>query len=389
MLDINIISFSVLLLILLLILAIGSLEVYFHNKSIKNIPIRIHVNGIRGKSSVVRLIAAALRESGMKTFAKTTGTSPCIINDKGNDIGIHRLRSATIGEQIKLMRYFAKQSIDALVIECMAVNPQYQWVSEHKIIKSTVGVITNVRRDHLDEMGSTEKQIAYSISNTIPFNSSVVTSEKKHLDVFENIANKRFSIIKSSDLSQIKNDYVENFPYIEHPENIALALKVCQEIGVDKKTALSGMLKTNPDSGALIVLNIIRNNKKNEFISAFAANDPDSTLKVWNLLKNKSSNKKCIFLNTRDDRRYRTIQLISLIYKNIKPNLLIIRGENVSSLINDYNDDKVQTKLFDMNASEDTLVDYITSLENYFVVGIGNMVGWGENFLQKLKEYKA
>ena len=190
-------------------------------------------------------------------------------------------------------------------------------------------------------------------------------------------------------MSQIKNDYVENFPYIEHPENIALALKVCQEIGVDKKTALSGMLKTNPDSGALILLNIIRNNKKNEFISAFAANDPDSTLKVWNLLKNKSSNKKCIFLNTRDDRRYRTIQLISLIYKNIKPNLLIIRGENVSSLINDYNDDKVQTKLFDMNASEDTLVDYITSLENYFVVGIGNMVGWGENFLQKLKEYKA
>ena len=109
---------------------------------------------------------------------------------------------------------------------------------------------------------------------------------------FENIAKKRFSIIKSSDLSQIKNDYVENFPYIEHPENIALALKVCQEIGVDKKTALSGMLKTNPDSGALIVLNIIRNKIKNEFISAFAANDPDSTLKVWNLLKNKSSNKK-------------------------------------------------------------------------------------------------
>ena len=63
----------------------------------------------------------------------------------------------------------------------MAVNPQYQWVSEHKIVKSTLGVITNVRPDHLDEMGSTEKQIAYSISNTIPFNSSIVTSEKKHL----------------------------------------------------------------------------------------------------------------------------------------------------------------------------------------------------------------
>ena len=27
----------------------------------------------------------------------------------------------------------------------------------------------------------------------------------------------------------------------------------------------------------------------------------------------------------------------------------------------------VKTKLYDMNASEDTLVEYITSLENYFI----------------------
>ena len=57
--------------------------------------------------------------------------------------------------------------------------------------------------------------------------------------------------------------------------------------------------------------------------------------------------------------------------------------------LNDYKDNNVRTKLFDMNTSENTLVDYITNLENYFVVGIGNMVGWGENFLQKLKEYEG
>ena len=36
---------------------------------------RIHVNGIRGKSSVTRLIAAALREGKVKTLGKTTGTA--------------------------------------------------------------------------------------------------------------------------------------------------------------------------------------------------------------------------------------------------------------------------------------------------------------------------
>ena len=83
MLDINAISFSVLLFILLITIGLGFLEIYFHNKSIKNIPIRIHVNGIRGKSSVVRLIASGLREANIKTFAKTTGTTPCIINNEG------------------------------------------------------------------------------------------------------------------------------------------------------------------------------------------------------------------------------------------------------------------------------------------------------------------
>ena len=148
---------STLLVLIITLIIFGVCENYFHIKSLNNIPIRVHVNGTRGKSSVTRLIAAGLREGEVRTFAKTTGTSPRIINDKGDDIEIHRLRSASIGEQIKLIRYFSKKNPDALVIECMAVNPQYQWVSEHRIIRSTLGVITNVRPDHLDEMGSSNE----------------------------------------------------------------------------------------------------------------------------------------------------------------------------------------------------------------------------------------
>ena len=176
----DIISLTLFFLILFLI-SIGLIEIYFHKKALKNLPIRIHVNGTRGKSSVTRLIAAGLREGGLNTYAKTTGTTPRIINNKGKDIDIHRLRSASIGEQIKLMRYFSKRKPDAIVVECMAVNPQYQWVSEQRIIKSTLGVITNVRPDHLDEMGTTNQEIAYSLTNTIPFNSTCITSETNNL----------------------------------------------------------------------------------------------------------------------------------------------------------------------------------------------------------------
>tara|TARA_Y100000590_G_scaffold58512_1_gene61850 strand:- start:960 stop:2135 length:1176 start_codon:yes stop_codon:yes gene_type:complete len=389
MYQINIISISILFFLISIILFLAFVEIRVHINSLKKIPIRIHVNGIRGKSSVVRLIAAGLRESGLRTFAKTTGTIPRIINEKGKDVELHRLRSASIGEQIKLMRYFANQSPDALVIECMAVNPQYQWISEHRIVRSTLGVITNVRRDHLDEMGTTILDIAKSISNTIPFNSKIISSKNKFYDLFKRIANKRNSDIDVSDISSIKKDYMDKFPYIEHPENIALALKVCNSLGIDDKTALKGMLKTTPDPGVLFIWDILKDNNKNQFISAFAANDPDSTIKVWKLVKDKSKNKKCIFLNTRDDRRYRTIQLIDLVYENIKPDLFIVRGNNVSSLMKKYHNDKIELKLFDMSSSQNDVVNYMINLNGYFIMGIGNIVGWGDNFLNHLKKYKV
>ena len=88
-------------LVLLLCIA-GLLEYQFHLKSLSHIPLRIHVNGTRGKSSVTRLVAAGLREGGLKTFAKTTGTAPRVIDSDGKDRIIHRLRLPSIGEQVKL-----------------------------------------------------------------------------------------------------------------------------------------------------------------------------------------------------------------------------------------------------------------------------------------------
>ena len=91
-----------------ILLIAGRIEYYNHYKSLQKLPIRIHVNGARGKSSVTRLIAAGLRSGGLNTIAKVTGSAPRIINEKGKDLVIHRLRSASIGEQVKLIRNFAK-----------------------------------------------------------------------------------------------------------------------------------------------------------------------------------------------------------------------------------------------------------------------------------------
>ena len=88
--ELTLISINALICIIIILLILGIIESRLHINAINKIPIRIHVNGTRGKSSVVRLIAAGLREGGLKTFAKTTGTIPRIINEKGKDLELHR-----------------------------------------------------------------------------------------------------------------------------------------------------------------------------------------------------------------------------------------------------------------------------------------------------------
>ena len=41
-----------------------------------------------------------------------------------------------------------------------------------------------------------------------------------------------------------------------------------------------------------------------------------------------------------------------------------------------------------MDTSQDEVIDYILQLKKYSIIGLGNMVGWGEIFLQQLEEYK-
>ena len=384
----DIITISFLSILLLILLVVGFVEIYIHKLSLEKIPIRIHVNGTRGKSSVTRLIAAGLRAGGLNTFAKTTGSTPRIINNLGNDVELHRLRSASIGEQIKLIRYFSKYKPDILVMECMAVNPQYQWISEHKIVKSTIGVITNVRPDHLDEMGTTLKDIALSMSNTIPFNSMVFTSDEKCYDILNNVAKNRGTILELPEKNSFDKKILSQMNFIEHPENIELALKVCEFAGVNKDVALGGMIKAKPDPGALFVWDIIFKKNKNKFVSAFAANDPSSTMKVWNLIVNGRNEHKCIFLNTRNDRRYRTIQLIELVLKHIKPDVFILRADDVDSIIKNYEKSNIKLIIYNMKTAPKKVVSTINNLNNHLVVGIGNIVGWGDEFLSEIKKHK-
>ena len=375
-----------LLILLSILIILGYKEFYQHQAVLEKIPIRIHVNGSRGKSSVTRLIAAGLRAGGFRTMAKTTGSSPRIIDTDGKDRMIQRLRSPSIGEQVKLMRYFSKQNLDAVVMECMAVQPEYQWISEQKMLKSTMGVLTNIRPDHLEEMGPTMDDITRSLSNTIPFNGNIVVTPGKQNDTLKKIATSRETNLVVANTDEVEEGYMEKFSHLEHKENVAAAWEVCKQMGIDKASALEGMLKAQPDPGALSIKKIQFGNNPNFFVNAFAANDPLSTLNIWKMIKKQiPSHPTCVFLNTRPDRRSRTNQMITLVAENIQPDIFLIRGDKLPEIPAGL----FKLKTFPDRSKPEDIIEYLSPLANHIIFGIGNMVGWGEQFVQKLKDFQS
>jgi poly-gamma-glutamate synthase PgsB/CapB len=182
---------TVLIIVTLILITHWIIEYQRHLKNVRAIPIRIHVNGTRGKSSVTRLIAAGLREGGKTTVAKTTGTLPRVILPDGREAAVIRLMGANIIEQKYIFRHAVKHNPDAIVIECMAVNPVLQWITERKFIRSTISVITNCREDHLDLMGSTVQSVTMCLSNTIPKHGVCYTAEDEQFSLLKKVAEQR------------------------------------------------------------------------------------------------------------------------------------------------------------------------------------------------------
>ncbi len=367
-----------------LLIVLGLREFLQLSRSVAKIPIRIHVNGSRGKSSVTRLISAGLRAGGLKVLAKTTGTAPRGIGFDGIDRSVHRLRSASISEQIKVLDSFSKQKPDAVVLECMAVQPEYQWICEQQMVRATLGVITNVRSDHLSEMGPSLKNVAMSLSNTIPQNGQMVIGEDHFSAEFEKVAAKRNTKLDVVMADAVSSEEIAAFQETVHADNVAVALRTCELTGIDRTVALEGMVTAAPDPGAAAFMELRSNEKENTFFNALAANDPESTGVLWSLAFEKTTRSKvAVFLNSREDRRQRTHQLLGLLGDQMHTDLLVIRGDHIPPVLHH---DGMEIKIFPASVQPEEVAEYFMNLDDHLIFAMGNIVGWGHEFVDYLRE---
>lgn len=362
------------LLVIIFLAYLGYLwiESYEAKKNRSRLKHVIYVNGTRGKSSVTRLIYSGLKAGGYSTYAKTTGTLPMIIDTKGNEIPIKRIGSPNIKEQLNILKGAAKDKAEVLVIECMALQPELQYISQHSMVKADIGVITNVRPDHLDVMGETLNEIGESLSNTIPKEGIFFTADDNYFDFFVEKCN-RFN---TKAYLALPNG---NEPRFEFGENIALALAVCNELGVEKEVALEGMKNYNRDPYAL---SLFRLKSGATFIGGLAINDPVSTEMVYGkIVENmKLSEKRLILLiSTRQDRAYRTVQHRELSEK-LKPSEIWLIGKNAWFIAKGFKKNIKDAEIVVVKGANSIPFHKLDSQDLVFAVG---NIGEGGSLLMK------
>jgi len=251
-----------------------------YERQLDQLKIRIYVNGIRGKSTVTRLIAGVLREAGIQTLAKTTGSAAMIILPNGEELRIQRRSSATIMELFNIAKQYLKKEMEAIVFETMALFPANQIASQELLVKGNINVITNVREDHQDVMGESLEEIADTMSLMIPHDGILITAEDRpHLrERLAQNAEARGSRLVYADPSWVTDQDLAGFNYLSFRENISVGLAVAEILGIPRSTAMRGMWNARPDVGVVNIQRTTWKGKEIIWIPLFAVNDRESTI---------------------------------------------------------------------------------------------------------------
>jgi len=274
-------------------------------RQLRSIRWRVHVNGIRGKSTVTRYIAAIFREAGYHAFGKTTGSAARILLPNGRDGDVGRKGFANVNEQVKILAGFSRQRAEVAVIECMAINPVYARWLEIRVMDSQIGVITNVRYDHAEYMGESLEEIAHSLAQSMPANGIVITAEQdpQLVGILTQQARQRNSQLLVAKAEQVANNELNGFAHFAIGENVAIGFCIAQLFGLRRERALRAMQQAASDPGAFQTETFIVHERSLVWANLFAVNDRESFLSLCHLLfQQYAKHRKIVILNNRHDR---------------------------------------------------------------------------------------
>jgi poly-gamma-glutamate synthase PgsB/CapB len=324
-----------------------------------------------------------LRRFGIRTLAKTTGVDPQLVLPDGSSESIRRWAPANILEQLQVIRRADKLQVDAVVIECMALDPVLQFVSEKQLIQSTIGVITNVRPDHFEVMGENLVQIASALAQTIPVRGTLITADATYFPLFSALAHSVQSDSILADGGQVHMAQpLEDSPVFN--EHIAIARQVCLRLGLDPSVVDSSLIDpcSSLENSAVLTRSI--DSRKIFFIDAFSANDIDSTriIQDWSSARTHCPKPWVALYNHRDDRPLRMRSFAEFLAAASCYDGIAVVGESLGLATRYFRRALPGKRLMPIrNTSPELLLAELFrqfSCHEFTIIGMGNEKGTGQ-----------
>jgi poly-gamma-glutamate synthase PgsB/CapB len=360
----------------------------------------VAVAGTRGKSSVTRLVAAGLREAGLRVLAKTTGSKPVLILADGSEEEISRAGPASIREQIRLVSLAARAGADVLVSEMMSIGPECLAVESRRILRPTTLALTNVKLDHIEAMGRRKDDVARALASSIPERAEVFVPDEEAYPVFEETVERltaKLHPVAPSGAGAARGSY-QALPFGDHEPNIRLALAVLLSLGLECETAMRGMARARPDPGHLKIWRGRFGDPPRTAVcvSAFAANEPESSAAALGMVRDRvpfASRPLVGLLSLREDRGDRTLQWVRAAAAGFFRGFahVVLVGPPAGAALRKFRrssgpEGPGYSRMGGLSPA--ALMDHVFSVApgEPVVVGLGNIVGPGERIVRYWEE---
>ena len=159
-------------------------------------------------------------------------------------------------------------------------------------------------------------EIATSLLETCPRNGVLVTAEQnlQVLGVVHRVARRNGTRVVVVDPDAATDAEVDRFDFVSFEENIAIALAVSELCGVNRATAMDGMVAANPDPGVLRIFDVYLGPTRVNLANLFAVNDREPMITAMGRLDGyRTAGTVTIgILNNRLDRERRAIQFADI-----------------------------------------------------------------------------
>jgi gamma-polyglutamate synthase len=346
------------------------------NKWRNKIPLVIGGWGTRGKSGTERLKAALFNAMGLSVMSKTTGCEAMFLYGPPNrpmkELFLFRpYDKATIWEQVFLTKLAGKLDTKVFLWECMGLTPRYIEILQSQWMKDDISTVTNCYPDHEDLQGPAGIEIPIVMQRFISKGSQVYTTEDSMFPILEDAAiDKHASLTQVDwiDCSLISDEVINRFPYEEHPNNIALVMKMAEKLGIENDFALQSMAdNVVADLGVLkIYPTAISNQRKLKFINGMSANERLGAMGNWhrtgfpeNTLESTPEIFTTIVINNRADRIARSKVFAAMLVQDTQADSFVIIGDNLNGF-SSYLDEAWQALYTD---------EYFSSVQDFCKIG--------------------